>query len=227
MGMASSYPTTGRFQRCPQHPAEELKFFCETHDAVCCMACSVLLHKQCNNVVYIPDVANYKSGPEYKRLTEELNKTQQLALQYLTDIEENMKAVEQLKTEETTKLEKYRSEIKKYVDRRFNKLTSRVTKLQDKAMSLLKDKHTETSTVVSNIATTKTKLETCEESPNELLIESKNTLNVVAQLQVALANIAKTKYQVYSVRKDDQMEAVLKNKVGIATIKPGKTTYVH
>ena len=236
--MPSSHPTTpkpvsdtGRFIMCPQHPEDEIKFFCETHDVVCCMACSVVLHKECNNVVYMPEVAqNYKTGPEYKQLIGDLNKTQQLAAQYLTDIKQKMKAVEQLKTTETTKLEKYRAEIKacveECVDKRIDELTSEVTQLRDSDMSLLKDKHDKTNSIACNTTTTKRKLEACEEKPCELFMESKHTRNVVAQLQVDLDDIAaNAEYHVYSIRKDTEMTSVLKNKVELANIhlKTGKT----
>ena len=187
------------------------------------MACTVLLHQQCNSlkkVVYIPEIVkNYKTGPEYLQLTGDLNETQQLAAKYLTDIEVKIKKVEQLKTEETTKLEKYRSEIKEYVDKRFDELASQVTQLRDNDVSLLKDKHTKTKTIASIVATTKTKLKSCEQTPARLFTESKDTRNLVAQLQVDLAEIAaKSEYQMYSVRQDDQIEAVLKNKDGLARI---------
>ena len=224
---ASLVTVTTQFKKCPQHSDEELKFFCETHDVACCVACTVLLHNQHNQctVVYIPEAAkDYKTGPEYQKLTGELNKTQQLAAKHVTDIEEKMKKVEQLKTEETTKLEKYRAELKEFVDKRIDELTSQVHQLRDNDMDLLKNQHTKSKNIEDNVATTKTRLKGCEQTPVELFTESKHTLNVVAQLQVDLANIAKTKYQVYSVRKDAQMEAVLNNKVGVATIdlKTGK-----
>ena len=216
----------GRFPRCLQHPEEELKFFCDTHDTTCCMACTVLLHNQHNQctVVYIPDVAkDYKTGPEYQQLTGELNKTQQLAAKHVTDIEEKMKKVEQLKTEETTKLEKYRTELKQFVDTRIDELTSQVNQLRDNDLDLLKKQHTKSKNIEDNVATTKTKLQACEQTPVELFTESKQIRNVVAQLQEDLADIAaKTQYKVYWVQKDDQMESVLKNKDGVATVELGK-----
>jgi len=212
----------GRFPRCLQHPEEELKFFCDTHDTACCMACTVLLHNQHNQctVVYIPDVAkDYKTGPEYLQLTGELNKTQQLAAKHVKDIEEKIKKVDQLKTEEKTKLEKYRTEIKQFVDKRIDELTSNVEQLQDQDKDLLKDQLTKTKKITSTVTTNKTKLQACEQTPIALFTESKHARKVVAQLQVNLADIAaKTKYQVYSVRKDAQTAEVLKNKAALATI---------
>jgi len=225
--MPSSHPTsakpmsdTGRFLKCQQHPDEDLKFFCETHDAMCCMACTVLLHKQCNNVLYIPDVAkNYKTGQEYVQLTGDMNRTQQMAAKYMADIEEKINKVEQLKTGETQKLEKYRVEVKEYVDKRINELISEVKQVRDNDIDVLNDQHTKSKNIKSNIATTKAKLEACEQTPVELFVESKNTRNVVSQLQLDLDEIAaKMKYQVYSVHKDSQMESVLNNKAGLATV---------
>jgi len=142
---------------------------------------------------------------------------------YLTDIEEKIKAVEQLKTEETTKLEKYRTELKEFVDKRIDDLTLHVTQLRDNDVDLLKKQHAKSKNIEDKVATTKTNLQTCEQTPVKLFTESKRTRHEVAQLQVDIANIVtKTKYQVYWVHKDDQMEAVLNNKVGVATIKLGK-----
>jgi len=64
----------------------------------------------------------------------------------------------------------------------------------------------------------------CKETPCELFTESKQIRNEVAELQVDIADIAAcTKYRVYSVHKDDQMEAVMKNKDRLATIVIGRT----
>jgi len=231
--MPSSHPSTttpvtvtAQFKKCPQHLDEELKFFCETHDVACCVACTVLLHNQHNQctVVYIPEAAkDYKTGPEFLQLTGELNKTQQLAAKHVTDIEEKIKKVEQLKTEETTKLEKYRTELKQFVDKRIDQLTSQVNQLRDNDIDLLKKQLTKSKNIEDNVATMKTRIQACEQTPVELFTESKHTRHEVAQLQVDLDGIAaKTHYQVYWIHKDDQMEAVLKNKDGIATVEIGK-----
>ena len=218
---------TDRFPKCPKHPDEDLKFFCDTHDLQCCMACTVLLHnqyKQCT-VAYIPEVAKeYKTGPEYVQLTAYLKQSKQLAAKCSTDIEKKMKAVKQLMTEETTNLETYRTELKEFVDKRIDELKSQVKQLGEKDMDSLKKQHTKSKSIEDNIDVKAMKLQACEETPCELFIESKQARNEVAQLQVDIADVAAcTKYHLYSVHKDDQMEAVLKNKDGLATVEFGKT----
>ena len=53
---------TTTFEKCPDHPMEEIKFFCEEHDAFGCVACNVLKHKHCSQS-YIPDIAeDFKNG---------------------------------------------------------------------------------------------------------------------------------------------------------------------
>jgi len=145
--MPSTHPTsvkpvsdTARFPKCLKHPDEDLKFFCNTHDLQCCMACN-LHHNQFNQctVVYIPEVAKeYETSPEYVQLTADLKQSKQLAAKCSTDIEENMKRVEQVKTDETIKLEKYRTELKELVDTHINELTSQVKQLGEQDMALLK-----------------------------------------------------------------------------------------
>jgi len=160
--MPSAHPTsakpvsaTARFPKCSKHPDEDLKFFCDTHDLQCCMACTVLLHNQYNQctVAYIPEVAkDYKTGPEYVKLTADLKQSKQLAAKCSTDIEKKMKAVEQLMFEETTKLETYRTELKQFVDKRIDKLTSQVKQLGERDLDLLK-KNTRSQKISRTILT--------------------------------------------------------------------------
>ena len=231
--MPPSYSTTvtptsdtGRFRICLQHPNEELKLFCDTHVTACCTACHLDLHKQCT-VLYIPEVAkNYKTGPEYIQLTEDLNQTQQLAAKTSNEIEEKIKTLVKLKTEETKTLEEYRIELKKYVDKRIDGLTSELKQIHDKDVALLDEQLIKSKNIESNIATKQSKLEAFEETPHDLFTESKHTRNIVQQLQVDIADIAaKTEYQVFSVKKDPLMLSVLGNEAGLATIelKTGRT----
>jgi len=224
---AKQVSDTARFQKCPKHPEKDLEFFCDTHDLQCCVACTVLLHNQFNQctVAYIPEVAKeYKTGPEYVQLTADLKQSKQLAAKCSTDIEKKMKAVEQLMFEESTKLETYQTELKEFVDKRINELKSQVKQLGEKDMDSLKKQHTKSKSMEDNIDIKMMKLQTREETPCELFTESKHIRNEVEQLQEDIADIAsKTKYQLYSVHKDDQMEAVLKNKDGLATVEIGKT----
>jgi len=231
--MPSIHPTsakpvsaTARFPKCPQHQEKDLEFFCDIHDLQCCVACTVLQHNQYNQctVVYIPEVAkDYKTGPEYVQLTADLKQSKQLAANCSTDIEKKMKAVKQLMTEESTNLETYRTELKEFVDKQINELKSQVKQLGEKDMDLLKKQHTKSKSIEDNIDIKLIKLQTCEETPCELFTEAKQARNEVAQLRKGIADIAsKTKYHLYSVHKYDQMEAVLKNKDGLATVEIGK-----
>jgi len=105
------------------------------------------------------------------------------------------------------------------VDKRINELIFDVKQVRDNDIAVLNDQHTKSKNIKSRIATTMKKLEACEQTPVELFTESKHTRNVVTQLQLDLTEIAtKTKYQVYSVHKDAQMESVLKNKAGLAEL---------
>jgi len=231
--MPSTHPTsakpvsdTARFPKCPKHPDEDLKFFCNTHDLQCCMACTVLQHNQYNqcSVAYIPEVAKeYKTGPEYVQLTADLKQSKQLAAKCSTDIESKMKAVEQQMYAETTNLETYRTELKEFVDKRINELKSQVKEVGEKDMDSLKKQHTKSKSIEDNIDIKMMKLQACEETPCQLFTESKEARNEVAELQVDITDVAAcTKYHLYSVHKDDQMEAVLKNKDGLATVEIGK-----
>lgn len=43
-------------ERCPKHPAEIVKMFCQKHDQVGCTVCMTVNHKSCKGLKYIPDV---------------------------------------------------------------------------------------------------------------------------------------------------------------------------
>ena len=231
--MPSCHTTLGKqdyasFMKCDQHPKEELKLFCEPHEELCCVACNVVRHKQCK-VVYIPDFAkDYKTGTEFIQLSMHLNDTEQLAAKHVADIEKIMKAVKQRKTSESTKLEQYRMDLKKYVDKRIDKLLSQVEQMQDTDLTALTEQHSRTKNIKSDALAAKTKLKACEQNPIELFTESKQTRYIVAQLQADLSDVTtKSVYHVYTVRKDKEMESAQQQKTGIATIQlQSRTTII-
>jgi len=54
---------TESIRKCPDHPNEEIKIYCQGHSALCCAACSVMGHKKCTKT-YIPDIADdFRNGP--------------------------------------------------------------------------------------------------------------------------------------------------------------------
>lgn len=49
---------------CELHLGELLRYFCKTHDEACCSICATLDHRQCEKLIYIPDIQGkqtYKS----------------------------------------------------------------------------------------------------------------------------------------------------------------------
>jgi len=224
--MPTSYSTAvkpdsnaGPFQKCSQHPNEELKLFCETHGFVCCTACNFATHKQCD-VIYIPDAAkDYKTGPEYRKLIDDVKGMEQLAARYLTDIDKNMKSVNKQEVELLAILDKYRAEVIAFVEQRIKELSSQIKHLRNKGMASLQEQQSKSQTLEAKFSAARTKLKACEQSPCELFTESKQTISMIAQLQSELADIAdNTHFQRFEVRKDAHMEAVLKNKEGLVTI---------
>jgi len=213
------FSLAGTFQKCSQHPNEELKLFCETHGSVCCTACNFAVHKQCD-VIYIPDAAkDYKTGPEYRKLIDDVKGMEQLAAKYLTDIDENMKSVDKQEADQLAMLDKYRAEVIAFVEQRVKELSSQIKQLRNRNMASLKEQQSKSQKIEAKLSSTKTKLKACEQSPCELFAESKQTLSIVAQLQSELADIAdKTHFQQYQFQKDTNMEAVLGNKAGLATL---------
>jgi len=85
-----------RDSHCPDHPKEEIKFYCQKHNALCCAVCNVLSHEQCAKS-YIHDIAEtYKTGPEYRKLRTDIQGSKQLIFKSIEDVDNCLKAVETL-----------------------------------------------------------------------------------------------------------------------------------
>ena len=178
----------GPFQKCSQHPNEELKLFCETHGSVCCTACNFAEHKQCD-VIYIPDAAkDYKAGSEYRKLIDDVKGMEQLAAKYLIDIDKNMKSVDKQEVELLAMLDKYRAEVIAFVEKRVKELSSRIKHLRNKDTASLKEKQSKSQKIKAKLSSAKTKLKACKQRPCELFTEAKQTLSMMIQLQSELAD---------------------------------------
>jgi len=210
---------TGPFKKCSQHPNEELKLFCETHGSACCSACSVSLHRQCD-VIYIPDAAkDYKTGPEYRKLIDDVKGMEQLAAKYLTDIDKKMKSVDKQEVELLAMLDKYRAEVIAFVEKRVKELSLEIQQLRIKDTASLKEKQSKSRKFQAKLSAVKSKLTTSEQNHCELFTECKNAISVVTQLQSELADIAdNAHFQQYQFQKDANIEAAMANKAGLATL---------
>jgi len=208
------------FEKCSDHPLEDVKIFCKTHRALCCVACTAALHEHCKKD-YIPDIAqSYVTGAEYTKLQTDIKDLDQLGVQCHADIDRCMKEVDELNWDEVDKLKKYKEDIIEYLNKREKELIAEMQQLHDHDLSLLKDIQARLKTWQSDLSDVKAKLQSHQQSTYKLFITAKRTQALVNQLQESLNDMQQqTKYQRYMLVKDPSMERILNDTTGKATLK--------
>jgi len=221
----SFYPTRQKqtsesFEKCDDHPQEEIKFFCKKHKSLCCVACFVMMHEQCKKD-YIPDIARgYTTGVEYSKLHTDIQDLDQLGIQCQADIDRCLKEVDALNWDEVDKLRKYKSKIVEYLNEREKELIAEMQQLRDRDTSLLQDIQARLKTWQSDLSDARDKLQSHQQSSYKLFITAKRTQALVDQLTEALNDMQQqTRYQRYGIVKDAEMEKILTDKTGLATVK--------
>jgi len=205
--------------KCPGHPKEEIKFYCQKHDALCCVVCNVLEHEQCVKS-YIDDLAKtYKTGSEYCKLTSDIQDSEQLIFKVHEDIDNCLKAVETLKADEMDILKQYRAKIIEYLDQRERELQTEMQQKHNKDVSLLHELKTELKIHQSDLNDMKAKLKLNEKNSSELFIAAKRACSRVVQLQSSLQKVTNSiGYQRYTIVRDPVVEKILQNKTGFAGV---------
>ena len=210
---------TTPFEKCPDHPIEEIKFYCQEHGELCCVACNVLKHKQCSQS-YIPDIAeDFKKGQEFNKLSTDIHDSEQLIVKGLVDIDNCLKAVYALKADEIEKLRKYRTAIIEYLDRRERELQAEMQQLCETDTVLLRELQTSLEACQSNLKDISTKLKSHEQNSCELYIAAKRALAQMTRLESSLEEITeKIGYQRYSVMMDPRLQKIVEDHGGFADI---------
>jgi len=208
-----------RLTNCPDHPKEEVKFYCQNHNALCCVACNVLSHEQCAKS-YIHDIAEtFQTGSEYSKLRTDIQGSEQLMFKTLADIDNCLKAVKTLHTAEIETLKIYRTEINEYLDMRERELHAEMQRIHDRDVTLLHELQAQLKTHQKSLKNMKAKLKLHEKNSSELFIAAKRTFVQLDQLQSSLQKVTDTVgYQLYTIVRDPVMEKFLQNKAGFADV---------
>ena len=230
-GKMPSFFPTGRgaddLNKCSDHPQEEIKFFCASHNAVYCCVCNTTKHKSCHQK-YLPDICNdwIKSG-EYKNLTAVFQSTTKTTINYLQDIDNCIKKVDNLSSSQIEKLRKFKAIIISYLDQREKELLQEIQLTRDHDLAALQKLQTSAKAIKADLSQALAKLKNHEDSSNELFIASKRAQALLNQLRNSLEDITnKTKHQEYDLQIDPLVETLLKSKDGMAQLiaSPGKGT---
>ena len=206
-------------RKCPDHPNEKIKFYCQGHSALCCVACNVLSHEQCTKT-YIPDIAeDFKNGPEFNKLNTDIQDSDKRIEDSLSEIDNCLKAVGTLKADEMDVFGKYRVKIIEYLDRREKELQAEIQHIHDQDVALLLELQTQLKTRQSELKMMREKLKSHDKNSSELFIAAKRACSQLAQLQSSLQEITeKIGYRQYSMMKDPRMETILQDNTGAATV---------
>jgi len=206
-------------QKCPDHPLEEIKFYCPTHDSIGWVACHTLKHATCAKQ-YIPDKsAKFKSSNDYKNLTAEFQATDKNASKHLQEIDRCLKEVNKLSTNEINKLQQFKALIIAYLDQREKELLTEIKKRRDLDTAALEKLQTEVKALQSSLGKAQPNLKSHEENSNHLFISAKRAQAKLNQLQTSLDDIKrKTQVRPYTLQKDPLVETLLQNKNGVAQI---------
>ena len=156
--------------KCPDHPKEEIKFYCQNHDALYCAVCNVLSHAHCAKS-YIYDIAEtFKTGSEYSKLIIHIKSSEQMIFKSLEDIDNGLKAVQALHTAEIETLKIYRTEINKYLDKRERELHAKMQQIHDKNVTLLHELQAELKTHQESLKDMRVNLKLHEKDASGLFI---------------------------------------------------------
>jgi len=220
--MPSFYPqghgtSANDLRKCKDHPHEEIKFFCASHNAVYCCICNTTKHNGCQQK-YIPDICkDYVKSGEYKNLTALFQSTDKTATNWLQDIDNCIKNVDQLSSSQIDKLRKFKAFIIAYLDQREKELLQEIKLNRDNDIAVLQKLQTSIKTIKSDLSTELANMRKREDNSNDLFIATKRAHALLDKLKASLEDITiRTKYREYDLQKDPLVETLLKNKDGMA-----------
>jgi len=206
-------------RRCSDHPQEDAKFFCASHDAVYCGICCTKKHNACQQE-YIPDLSkDYINSGDYKKITEYFHSTDATTNVVLKEIENCIKKVDQLNCSQVEKLRKFKVLIIAYLDQREKELLHEIQLKRDKDLAALKKLQSSANALKSDLSKELANLKTHEKNSSDLFIATKRAHALLDKLKSSLDDItSRTKYQDYDLQRDPLVETLLKNKDGMGQL---------
>ena len=111
-------------ETCEDHPNEVMKFICVDHQLLCCSICATLKHRQCKELVYIPELDSKQTNQQCLDTMKNLNNLQ----------EEFKKA-----KKETNKVQNTLNEQKHNFEKAVQKLYDDILNILNKVVAKLKN----------------------------------------------------------------------------------------
>jgi len=223
----SFYPTEHGedIKQCPDHPDEEIKFYCPSHDQLCCCACNVLEHDQCKKQ-YIPQISkDIHISQDYTELKEEIQSSEDQIKNCFKNIDHCLKAVENMNDNAIEQFTKFKALVIAYLNQREKKLLMDLKAIRDQDTAALEDLKATAETIQADISKAKTNLRLHEDNSNELFIATKRTRALLINLQSSLIELThKSGNRYVELQKDPVVEKLLTNEKGLAQVitSPGR-----
>jgi len=218
-----SFYTTGHgedVRQCPDHPEEEIKFYCPSHDVLCCRDCNVLnKHDQCTKH-YIPEISKeFLESSEYTKLTEEFHSSEDKIKDFFKKIDACLRAVESINTNVVEQFTSYKALIMAYLDQREKELLVELKTIRDRDTAALDELKATAKTIQAEHSEAHAKLRLHEDNSHDLFIATKRVQALMTKLKTSLDDIAdKPWYSSVKLWKDPVVEKLLANKEGLAQI---------
>jgi len=217
----SFYPTghAENLRQCPDHPEEEIKFYCPSHDVLCCCACNVLnKHNQCTNQ-YIPQISKeFNKSSEYTKLKKELQSSEDKIKDVFENIDICLKAVEDIDHRVIEQFTKYKAEVIAYLDQREKELLAELKSIRDQDTTALEELRATANAIQADIMKAQTKLRLHEDNSYDIFIASKRVQAMLTELKTSLNDIIPM-YNYVKLKKDPVVEKLLANEAGLVQIK--------
>ena len=216
----SVYPTGhGQYiKQCPDHPDEEIKFYCNTHDALCCCACN-LDHNQCT-IKYIRNISkDFHRSQDYAKLKEDIRSSEDKIKHCFKNIDDCLKAVQNMNRDAIAQFTRYKAVVIAYLDKREKELLMDLKYFREQDTAALEELRATAKTLQADLSEAQTKLRLHEDSSHELFIATKRTQALLTTLESSLNEIkSKTGNRSVKLLKDPAVKKLLVDKRGLAHV---------
>jgi len=219
----SFYPTGHgkNIKQCPDHPDEEIKFYCPSHDLLCCRDCNVLYkHDQCDKQ-YIPKISKeFHKSSEYTKLTDEFQSVEDKIKDFFKKIDTCLEAVKSLKKNVFEQFTRYKELIMAYLDQREKELFAELNTISDQDTAALEELKATAKTIQDDTIEAQTRLRLHENNSHDLFIATKRAQALLTKLKTSFNDIARTpSYHYMELQRDPVVEKLLANEKGLAQVK--------
>jgi len=197
-GNSTVYP-----RKCKDHPHENIKFLCASHNADFCCICNTTQHNGCQQKCIRDIYKDYVKSGEYKNLIALFQSTDKTTNNCLQDIDMCINKVDQLSSSQIDKLRKFKALIIAYLDQREKELLQEIKFNRDNDIAALQKLQTSVKNIKSELNTELANMKKHEDNSNDLFIAAKRAQALFDKLKSSLKDITiRIEYREYDLQRD-------------------------